>query len=213
MIVAVLMRNSRPFTARQYIAAILLCVGTAGFSWGQGKDGTTAHYVALGIIFLGVSVLCDAFSANFQQHLLQRLGVPPMVMMFRLNMCGILVSAATIVGSGYSSDALSLLERQPDAFAYVAAVGACLSVGVWANTRLLLEAGAVLMVSVATLRKVMTIILSYCIFKKEIQTSHVLCALVVLLGLVIAEIESIRGRAQAEKAVTKAGDGTFERTA
>ncbi|CAK0868549.1 unnamed protein product, partial [Prorocentrum cordatum] len=89
--VSVLMGNSRTFGALDYLAAVLLCAGAAGFSFHAGKIGESSQLVLLGIALLTCTMFCDAVSANAQQRLMQRTGVPPMVMMLRLNLCGVLV--------------------------------------------------------------------------------------------------------------------------
>merc|ERR1712124_101364 len=38
MIVSVIMGNSKPFRWKEYVGAVLICLGTAGFAWKPGKD-------------------------------------------------------------------------------------------------------------------------------------------------------------------------------
>lgn len=192
MLVSVFMGNSRPFTAVQYLAAMMLCAGTAGFSMNQGAKGTSDKFIILGITFLILAVFSDAIVANFQQRLMQRRGVPPMLVMFRLNVCGVLVSSLTILLSGRARQSIDLMIRQPNTAGYVAGVGASIAIGVWANTQLINEAGSVLVVGVATVRKVLTMILSYCIFPKPLSRMQVISSIVVLCGIIIAERDASR---------------------
>jgi undecaprenyl pyrophosphate phosphatase UppP len=62
--------------------------------------------------------------------------------------------------------------------------------GAWKKNhdRLLKMAGSVLTVAVATLRKTVTVVLSYLIFPKELRTQHVVSFAAVAAGLVLYEV-------------------------
>merc|ERR1719265_2573604 len=59
MLVSVLMANSKSFAWVEYIAAGLMCIGTAGFSFKPGQSDAPSSYVTLGIILLCMSTICD----------------------------------------------------------------------------------------------------------------------------------------------------------
>lgn len=193
--VSVLMGNSRTFGALDYLAAVLLCAGAAGFSFHAGKIGESSQLVLLGIALLTCTMFCDAVSANAQQRLMQRTGVPPMVMMLRLNLCGVLVSLGILAASGQAGVAARLLAAEPLVLAYMAGVGGSIAVGVWANTVLISEAGSVVAVGVATVRKVATMVLSYAIYRKPFRSLHAVAFLLMVAGLVLSEVVRSRPRA------------------
>jgi adenosine 3'-phospho 5'-phosphosulfate transporter B3 len=201
--VSVLMGNSRAFGALDYLAAVCLCGGAAGFSFHAGKGGESSQLVALGIALLTCTMFCDAVSANTQQLLMQRTGVPPMVMMLRLNFCGVLVSLAIIAASGQAGVAAGLLVSEPLVLAYMAGVGGSIAVGVWANTVLISEAGSVVAVGVATVRKVVTMALSYAIYKKPFERVHVVAFVLMVVGLVLSEVVRTRPRAPDESKLSE----------
>jgi undecaprenyl pyrophosphate phosphatase UppP len=78
--------------------------------------------------------------------------------------------------------------------------------GSWENhNRLLKIAGSVLTVAVATLRKTVTVVLSYLIFPKELRTQHVVSFAAVATGLVLYEVTTqIKKRKEAASAPQRA---------
>lgn len=188
MAVSVVMQNSRPFRWAEYVAAIFLCAGAAFFSFKAGQTDASGLLIALGIAFLGSSVMCDAMSSNTQQRLMQKSHVPPLIMMMWLNFCGMAISVIIIACSGKLHSAVKLLGQQPSIIGYMAGVGGCIAVGVWANTQLIHESGSVVAVGVATVRKMVTMILSYIIYPKPFGWMHALGAILMVLGLIMAEL-------------------------
>jgi UAA transporter family len=61
-------QNAQHYGKRDYLAALLLCAGAAGYSYGEStsNDGKQDSY--WGLLLLAISVLCDAFTPNFQQR-------------------------------------------------------------------------------------------------------------------------------------------------
>jgi adenosine 3'-phospho 5'-phosphosulfate transporter B3 len=188
MVVSVFMRNSRPFRWSEYVAAVLLCIVTAAFSIKAGTSNASTGLVVLGIAFLFSSMMCDALATNTQQSLMQRSKVHPLVMMLRLNLCGMLVSILVILCSGKIGTAATLILARPQVLGYMAGVGGCIAVGVWANTQLIHESGSVVAVGVATVRKVVTMVLSYIIYPKPLQWMHVVGIVLMACGLGLAEL-------------------------
>lgn len=61
--------------------------------------------------------------------------------------------------------------------------------------RLVKAAGSVFAVTIATIRKAVTVVLSYCIFPKELTSMHVLSLMAVGSGLVLYEINNQKQKA------------------
>lgn len=186
MLVSVVMRNSKPFSMSDYISALLLCAGTAGFSFRAGQSDSTAEAAALGIAMLVTAAFCDACSSNVQQRLMQQMGVSPMDMMLRLNLVGAIGSAMLLVSSGEAGGVVAYAREDHRLLTFAAGVGLTIGIGVWANTQLINEAGSVVAVGVATLRKVFTIVLSYVLFPKPLTMIHVIAGLLVTAGLALS---------------------------
>ena len=74
MIVATVLGNTKKYSFREYVAALLICGGVAGFASGGGKDADkdlNHSQVLIGVGLLLISVIADAFVPNIQQRFLQ----------------------------------------------------------------------------------------------------------------------------------------------
>jgi hypothetical protein len=60
--------NAKHYGKRDYLAALLLCAGAAGYSYGESAKNDDKQDSHLGLLLLAISVLCDAFTPNLQQR-------------------------------------------------------------------------------------------------------------------------------------------------
>lgn len=188
MVVSGIMGNSRTYALQDYVAAMLICLGTVGFAWNGGRDTSTSNMVHIGIALLVVALASDALSSNMQQKMMQEGAVNPMTMLARLNFVGFLGLLSFQTISGEASQILTGAQQEPMILVYIVAVGLSLSVGAWANTILLNEAGAVFTICISTLRKALTIILSYIIFPKPLTYIHIGSAILLFVGLALSDL-------------------------
>lgn len=188
MLVSGVMGNSRTYAFKDYVAATLICLGTIGFAWNASKENTVSNMVFVGIALLIAAISADAFSSNVQQKMMQREAVDPMSMMTRVNFVGFLGILGFQIISGEAQQILKGAQKDPMILAYIAAVGILLTVGAWANTILLNEVGAVFTITVSTMRKAITIILSYMIFPKPMTYMHIGSAILVFAGLTLSDL-------------------------
>mmetsp|Transcript_51271 Transcript_51271/g.137556 ORF Transcript_51271/g.137556 Transcript_51271/m.137556 type:complete len:136 (+) Transcript_51271:596-1003(+) len=80
----------------------------------------------------------------------------------------------------------SLSGRQgPLVLYYTAAVGLTTAIAVWATTHLIHEAGSVVQVGVSTLRKLLTIAISYLLFPKPFGRLQMASITLVAMGLLL----------------------------
>lgn len=210
MIVSVCLRNSRAYSRKEFLAAVLLCGGTAGFAIGAGRAGEPARMVYLGMGLLIVAVFADALLANFQQRMMQDSQVNPNSMMARVNFLGL---AGLLICNSFSGEAARLVAHgraDSEVFFNMVLIMFTFSVGVWAYTHLINEAGAVFAVGVATLRKVVTVILSYSIFPKPFTSLHAVSACTLLAGMVLAQQEAQAQKAMPKPAVKKPSSASEE---
>lgn len=192
MMASAAMRNSRQFETHEYVAAVMICGGTAAFSYHAGQTDTVPGLAALGVSFLTASILADSIVSNAQQKLMQRDGVPPMTMMLRLNVIGFFFTTAALLVEGKQMFVFTLdTPRMMQLIGYMVCVGTTLGVGAWANTSLVHEAGSVFTTGVGTIRKVFTVILSYIVFPKPMTTLHIGGGVLVFAGLSLSQFSSL----------------------
>eukprot|EP00241_Pyramimonas_parkeae_P019465 CAMPEP_0114294138 /NCGR_PEP_ID=MMETSP0059-20121206/9966_1 /TAXON_ID=36894 /ORGANISM="Pyramimonas parkeae, Strain CCMP726" /LENGTH=310 /DNA_ID=CAMNT_0001415895 /DNA_START=440 /DNA_END=1372 /DNA_ORIENTATION=- len=196
MIVSTFMGNSKGFGGVEYLAAFLLCSGTAGFAYGSGKEeeGKSALSLVYGCSLLFVSITADAFVPNAQQKLM-RSNVTPEDLMFKTNIVGCVVLVVCMSVSGELWHCLQFSIEKPMANVNLSLCAVTLFVAVYCMTRLVKAAGSVFAVTIATIRKAVTVVLSYCIFPKELTSMHVLSLMAVGSGLVLYEINNQKQKA------------------
>jgi len=234
-----------------YISALLICVGAAGFAYGGGGDNNTidttssskgSNLVSIssssenniiehrwyGIALLSTAIACDALVPNIQQSLMTGSGVNSnsngsgngitaeriMINVNAVGTMGVLSymllgsyfsssytshsssssSSSTTLSSTTLSSTIVYIIQNPNLLFHLIVMGLGLAFAVWSYTNLIRMKGSVVAVSVATLRKVFTVILSYVFFPKPVLITHVISGFVVLSGILIKLLSKRRGR-------------------
>jgi solute carrier family 35 (adenosine 3'-phospho 5'-phosphosulfate transporter), member B3 len=201
MAVATLWQGQR-YTNLEYLAALLLCSGAAGYSYGSGNnhnkegdgggdDDDAESWAAWGICLLVASIICDAIVPNYQKLLLNQ-GLPVTQLMINVNAVGTIAVLAYMLVTGPLVEIAITCYAHPLLLAYLTCVGVGLSTAVWAYTKLIQATSSVVAVAVSTLRKVATICLSYIIFPKPLLTVHIYSGLMVLSGIVLSSVAKER---------------------
>mmetsp|Transcript_7680 Transcript_7680/g.11151 ORF Transcript_7680/g.11151 Transcript_7680/m.11151 type:complete len:348 (-) Transcript_7680:248-1291(-) len=193
MMVSVFLGNSKQYTALDYFSAVLLCAGAAGYTFGhgnqQGKDAFP------GIVLLTISIFCDALVPNLKQKLMEpitdstsnmpRVGVSASQLMVNVNVVGFSILLVYMIFAGHLVASIQEALTRPRLLFLLTCVGLGQSSAVFAYTRIIQSSGSVVAVTVATLRKVATVILSYVLFPKPIIPIHMAAGLSVLSGILI----------------------------
>jgi solute carrier family 35 (adenosine 3'-phospho 5'-phosphosulfate transporter), member B3 len=209
--------NKASYRWMDYLAALLLCVGAAGYSYSSG--GGPEHSSWPGLLLLVISVLCDALVPNLQQQFMSQ-GLPsngpkipilqpskesdgvassllplsPAELMVNVNAVGCLGLFLYMACSGHLVAVVQTTVLHPRLATYLLLIGLGLSTAVLAYTRLIQASGSVVAVAVSTLRKVVTVTLSYIVFPKQLLTIHVVSGVAVLGGIVLSSYSSKQGR-------------------
>mmetsp|Transcript_782 Transcript_782/g.1786 ORF Transcript_782/g.1786 Transcript_782/m.1786 type:complete len:458 (-) Transcript_782:169-1542(-) len=257
--------ESRKYGKLDYLAASFLCAGAAGYSLGEHSLNEEKKNSYFGLLLLTGSVLCDAFTPNIKQWLMNpakqtsiidapvtRMPSPKKDSTLRrprsqprlvetafpdiiisdssqgttrkqviakrlsrkdwrfLNRGGLGLSAtelmtnayavgcvgllAFMVFTGHLGDAVGKAFVRPHLFANLTLIGLSLSIAVFAQTRLIKESGAVIAVTVTTLREFATVLLSYLIYPKIFSTLHAISALSVFGGIVLTIYSDFENR-------------------
>jgi len=192
MLVGTFMGNSKRYAAKEYFAALMICAGVAGFAWGGGKEGGSkdpamAGQVLVGVWLLIISVIADSFVPNIQQRFLQGPhAITVEELMMRTNIIGCLAVILFMIVSNDMSVAIASCVTNPRLLIYFCTVGCTIGISVRCYTGIVGNSGSVTAVAVATLRKVATVVISYVIFPKPIEATHIVAGLVVILGILLA---------------------------
>ena len=202
-----LLRGDKKYDSLDYFSATLLCLGTAGYGYGAGAPQDKSSTSFTGIILLSISVICDAIVPNLQQRLMtmspqnvvlperksaERIsvakseGLSAQAVMANVNLVGFLMILSYMIGSGSFTDVVTAALVKPHLFLLLVCLGCGLSTAVLAYTKLIKCSGSVVAVATSTLRKVVTVVLSYVFFPKPLSTLHVFSGILVLVGILIS---------------------------
>jgi len=245
MIVATCLHRKR-YGFAEYLAAAMLCVGAAGYSYGSGNASSSSggnKNSWKGIILLTISISCDAIVPNFQKLLMsssnsssgdaappkpfkkkvsdlpmadgstnagasdddeaaeraslllsggkhqqqqQKQGLTASELMINVNAIGVVGLIGYMLVRGEFGTTVATAASHPRLIAQLVAVGLGLSTAVYNYTNLIKQSGSVVAVGVATLRKVVTVLLSYVVFPKPLLGIHVLSGMLVLAGILLS---------------------------
>ena len=109
--------------------------------------------------------------------------------MVNVNAMGFVQLLLYMTGTSLLQETIATCTEYPRLVVYLVLVGMGLSTAVLAYTRLIATSGSVVAVTVATLRKVMTVVLSFVIFpNKTFSTVHGVASLAVLAGIGLSTV-------------------------
>jgi adenosine 3'-phospho 5'-phosphosulfate transporter B3 len=189
MMVATIMQGKR-YGWLDYLAALLLCVGAAGYAMDSSVSHGPVNNAVPGLVLLIISILCDALVPNLQQQFM----TPPDALsatelMVNVNAVGFSGLLVYMLAMGQLMEGIRTCLEFPRLMVYLTLVGLGLSTAVLAYTRLIQTSGSVAAVAVATLRKVATIVLSYIVFPKPLLAMHIAAGLAVLAGVLLSTVK------------------------
>ena len=198
MVVATALQGTK-YGFLDYTAALLLCIGAAGYSYNSAKAGDGSNSLP-GLVLLFISIVCDAFVPNLQQQFLS----PPKSLqatelMVNVNAVGWVSLTVYMVVVGQLQRVIHTCWTYPKLIVYLVLIGLGLSTAVLAYTKLIKASGSVVAVAVATLRKVATVVLSYVFFPKAVHSIHILSGFLVLGGVIVSAVSKQQQRRRQEK--------------
>ena len=182
------------YSNREYMAAFFLCLGAVGYGYDPGKSSiVTGEYQYLGVMILTISAFCDALVPNIQQDMMKLNNTPAEELMVNTNVVGLVCATLYMILTGDFFALISIGRESPDLLANLSGIGCSLAVAVMCYTTLIKKAGSVAAVSIGTIRKIVTIGLSYVLFPKELLPIHIASTICVVLGIVMEAFKKPKG--------------------
>lgn len=201
MLMGVLLLRKR-YSSTHYLAATLLCGGVVGVTFANEGMASSAPIDAssmqqtLGITLTLLAVCCDAVSPVIQEFLLRQASVPPPVLMVSTNGLALLgVSTAWLWNREWQQwNAAASQMGGHDRFAAVlTAYGLCSYLGIAFLLLLISTWGSAIGVAVTTLRKVVTVVLSFVAFPKQLNWQFAASGVAVLASIVLTSVSGAGG--------------------
>jgi len=184
----------------EYIAAPLLVLSAVLFTLGDAND---LNFNVLGIVVVLISLIFDAIHANSQQYILQantKRDTTMELLVFTNLIAGVVALAVSVATGEVGQIANEYLPSQPEGtlrklFLWFAVRVGCLYVGVSAFVVFTKRFGAVFAVTITTIRKVMTVLLSWVFYpgkKQFVPMQHGSGTLLFMLSLVLWGYGSVK---------------------
>jgi len=201
MIVATLCNKGSKYGFFDYLAASCLCLGAAGFSFASKSHSSSDDNQSIyGISLLLTSITCDALVPNIQQQLMNpetkknsvlggngipQSGLSAAAIMLNVNAVGFCGLFLFMLMTGSFMRTANATMSNPWLLFYLHVIGLGLSTAVLAYTRLIKASTSVTAVTVATVRKIATVLLSYIVFPKPLSVMQGSSLVLVFAGIVI----------------------------
>jgi len=186
--------QGRAYSALEYVAAAGLVLGVALFTLGDAELRPDFHPIGIGLITLGV--IADAATSNFEEKEFFRAGQPatqPEVVTYS-SLFGSFWALLVLLPTSELSDALEHSSRHSSVLPQLVASAACGYVSVSFVLLLINLYGATVTELIKSMRKVLTIVLSFVLYPKPLSNKYALGGAFVLASLVAThELQKRKG--------------------
>ena len=183
--------HKKIFTAKEYSCAAAICAGLVLFAAADWQLSPSFH--PIGLTLVSLSVCADAILPNAQEKLF-KLGSSRLEVTLYTNIFTLIVMTFTCALSG---DLMGLIDfasqnRLLQCYMFVYTFIAYIAISV--HMTVVKRFGGVTAVLVATVRKAMTLVLSFVIFPKKFSWLYVFGACLVLGGITISSLAKMEER-------------------
>jgi solute carrier family 35 (adenosine 3'-phospho 5'-phosphosulfate transporter), member B3 len=172
---------AKKYGAMDYVSAILLVMSAILFSIGDSK--VEPNYSHTGVIIIVCSLAGDAMHAITQEVTLRRASL--LEIMFHSNIYAAVITFVFIFFTGELSEALEYCEMYPHAYILFALRSVVIYAGVLCFGALIKRFDVVVATTVTTVRKVLTILLSFVMFPKKFTVMYVYGVIVFCAGIYV----------------------------
>jgi len=176
----------RTYSFAEYSAAVMLCVGVAGFTLVDSSVSPKFHIV--GVALLVGAVLGDSMTANLQERILRQMDCSKEQMMFASNLMAAGWVVVLILFTGELSSALSLIVKEPMIGWQLLLQSLAQYLSVSFYLALVQRFGGVVAVCVTSCRKILTICISFVVFSKPFSNLYIPTGLLALIGISLSVV-------------------------
>mmetsp|Transcript_24970 Transcript_24970/g.38637 ORF Transcript_24970/g.38637 Transcript_24970/m.38637 type:complete len:410 (+) Transcript_24970:152-1381(+) len=188
--------NGRIFSPSEYFAALFVCTGLVLFAAADWNNSPSFHPV--GLVLVSASVVADSILPNVQERLF-RLGSSRLEVTVFTNIFTLIVMTMSTAVSGDLQGTLRLAARDRQAALYMMTYISVSYVAISFHMHIVRRFGGVTAVLTATVRKAMTIALSFILFPKKFSWFYVMGTFMVLGGGLFASLSKRFGGTEAMK--------------
>jgi adenosine 3'-phospho 5'-phosphosulfate transporter B3 len=174
-----LIMTGKHYSREEYISAFMLAGSAALFSFGDAS--VSPSFSVVGIVMVLSSLLGDSIFSNLQEIVLQKHEASSEEMMLYSNFFGGCLGFLLILFSGELFDAVEFMADKHWLYMAMFVRAAVVYGGVWCISEMIRDFGVVLMTFVTTVRKILSILMSFVLFPKP-WSSMYLAAIITFSG-------------------------------
>lgn len=183
--------NKKLFSSSEYVAALAVSFGLVMFAAADWKMSPTFH--PFGLLLVSFSVFADAVLPNVQEKIFT-MGASRLEVTFYTNILTLIAMTITTLLSGDFMATMKMASQDSLLFYYILLYTCVAYIAISVYMQIVKKFGGVVAVVVATARKGMTLILSFCLFPKAFSWLYVFGAISVLGGLLMSSVMKIRNK-------------------
>jgi len=160
------------FTVLEYVSAVALVLAAILFSVGAVLE-TTEQGSTVGFVIVLLSLVADAMHSNTQEQLLKKYNASVTEAMLYTNLFAAVMSWVVVILTGEMGPAMAYCADFPLAYVLFVMRAAVIYLGVLCFVLMINTFGVVHATAITTVRKILTILVSFIIFPKPVSSRHV----------------------------------------
>eukprot|EP01083_Nonionella_stella_P015899 44474_1 len=180
----------KKYSVEEYAGAVLLVTSAIIFSLGDME--TSPAFSVIGICIVLASLVGDRFHANFQEHVLKE-GAHMLEVMIFSNFYSGLICLAVITLSGEIFTAIAYCNMYPSLYLFFTFRTVFVYGGALCYVAMIKRFGAVPATAVTTVRKILSIMLSFYIFPKPFSGKYIIAGFAFIGGIAFSLQSKIKG--------------------
>ncbi|VVC96339.1 adenosine 3'-phospho 5'-phosphosulfate transporter 2 [Leptidea sinapis] len=165
-----------------YIAAVLMCIGLTMFTLADSK--TSPNFDFIGVVVISMALLCDAIIGNVQEKAMKQFNATNNEVVFYSYAIASIYLLFITGFSGILTDGYNYcLMESVTIYSNIFFLSVCGYMGLQAVLTLVRICGATVAVTVTTMRKALSIIISFLLFSKPFVFQYAWSGLLVVLAI------------------------------
>jgi adenosine 3'-phospho 5'-phosphosulfate transporter B3 len=181
VMVGSLMMRGKKYSVAEYSASLLLAFSAALFSLGDNAVSPEFSYVGISMVL--ASLVGDSIHSNTQEEVLQKYEASNEEMMLYSNFLGGLLALVGISITGELQTALAFFSQEKWLYFALFLRTVVVYCGVWCINEMIRDFGVVMSTFMTTVRKVLSIFLSFALFPKPFTRLYLVAVFVFVFGL------------------------------
>ncbi|XP_023946904.2 adenosine 3'-phospho 5'-phosphosulfate transporter 2 [Bicyclus anynana] len=181
MIGSIIILNKR-YGLLDYVAAVIMCIGLTMFT--LADSNTSPNFDIIGVIVISLALLCDAIIGNVQEKAMKQFQATNNEVVFYSYAIACVYLLVITGFSGVLTDGFTYCAKTPSTmYANILLLSVSGYMGLQAVLTLVRLCGATVAVTVTTMRKALSIVISFLLFSKPFVFQYAWSGMLVALAI------------------------------